>query len=286
MALNQPDPELYASPTFRFRVGTEAVEFTVHSRAFTRLSSYFEALFNNGMQESVQGVAVWDDVDRETFLAFCQFAYTNSYETPQPDSRAPDPSDSHETDHENESRGHNETGGENETGDKIRLVEISGNWVDKQIRSTRSYLSSMHRNSAVDHPSTLSPHDDTIDISPVLRCHVALYILADRYLVDTLRSIALHKLHAILTSWTYGSESIRDMADIVVYAYSWTRENDPIRAILATFVATHQSWYIDRPEDEESMEIIREFQEDVKVVVDNFAESDLANMTEMFRLRP
>ncbi|KAI1264589.1 hypothetical protein F5Y18DRAFT_427721 [Xylariaceae sp. FL1019] len=268
MASNQPDPELYASPTFRFRVGVEAEEFKIHSLALTRLSDYFDALMNNGMQESTQGIANWEDVDREAFLRFCQFAYTNDYEEPLPVAREPDASNS------------------NETGNQIKLVEMEGVNAEKQIRSIRSYLSDMHRGSANNHLSTISPHDETIDISPILRCHVALYILADRCLVEPLRKLALRKLHADLSSWTYGSESIREMAYIVIYAYSWTLDNDRIRAILATFVAAHKTWYIDRPEDEEDQAIIREFQADVKRVVDMFAEPEPKRMGEMFRLRP
>jgi hypothetical protein len=73
-----------ASKPFRFLVGPEKREFTLHSEVVSRLSPSLNALVNGGMKEAGQGVAVWDDVNAETFVRFGKFAYTGDYDVAEP----------------------------------------------------------------------------------------------------------------------------------------------------------------------------------------------------------
>jgi hypothetical protein len=63
-------------------VGKDRKAIVVHSAAITEHSKVLSALVNNGMAESQTRSAVLDDVDEQTFIHFCQFAYTGDYSTP------------------------------------------------------------------------------------------------------------------------------------------------------------------------------------------------------------
>ena len=49
------------------------------------LSKPLDRLLNGKMQEAVEGRVVWDDLDEGTFVRFIHWAYTGSYDTPEPD---------------------------------------------------------------------------------------------------------------------------------------------------------------------------------------------------------
>ncbi|KAK7957976.1 hypothetical protein PG988_012824 [Apiospora saccharicola] len=68
-----------------FVIGSGATEFYLHADAISRLSKPLQALINGGMREAKEGRVVWDDLDDDTFIRFTQWAYTNDYETPEPD---------------------------------------------------------------------------------------------------------------------------------------------------------------------------------------------------------
>lgn len=71
------------SAEFHFLVGSERRRLTVHTKVIRNLSPPLFALINNGIiKESIEGCAVLDDVDENTFIGFCEFAYRGAYITP------------------------------------------------------------------------------------------------------------------------------------------------------------------------------------------------------------
>ncbi|KAI9753629.1 MAG: hypothetical protein M1815_006088 [Lichina confinis] len=71
------------TPIFSFLVGPERTCMPLHSGFASALSAPLDALMNNGqMRESKERIAVLEGVEVETFSAFCQFAYTGSYDVP------------------------------------------------------------------------------------------------------------------------------------------------------------------------------------------------------------
>ncbi|KAJ5585248.1 uncharacterized protein N7459_005048 [Penicillium hispanicum] len=72
------------SPVFHFLVGNGKARLTVHTEVTRNLSFPLFNLINNGlMKESTEGHAVLEDVEEDTFLGFCEFAYLGAYKTPQ-----------------------------------------------------------------------------------------------------------------------------------------------------------------------------------------------------------
>ncbi|KAL6252370.1 hypothetical protein RBB50_000088 [Rhinocladiella similis] len=79
-----PYQSFLSSDPFRFLIGPDKKPFHVHSALIAKHSDTLAALVTNGMLESEQRCAVFDDVDEDTFLHFLEFAYTGEYTVPPP----------------------------------------------------------------------------------------------------------------------------------------------------------------------------------------------------------
>lgn len=69
--------------------------------------------------------------------------------------------------------------------------------------------------------------------------HARLYVFADKYGIEPLESLSLHKLHATLKSFTLYRARVGDILKLVRYAY----ENGPgyksnkLRALVSEYIA-------------------------------------------------
>lgn len=74
---------LIRSSEFHFLIGHDQRKLTIHAGLVRNLSAPLDALINNGcMKEAVSRTATIDDVEEETFIAFCEFGYKGNYTTP------------------------------------------------------------------------------------------------------------------------------------------------------------------------------------------------------------
>lgn len=79
------------SPPFTFLVGPRHTKLTVQSGLARHVSKPLDHLMNSGQtRESKHHTAVLEDEDVETFVAFCEYAYTGDYSVPPPGSRQDD----------------------------------------------------------------------------------------------------------------------------------------------------------------------------------------------------
>ncbi|KAH7357693.1 hypothetical protein B0T11DRAFT_298902 [Plectosphaerella cucumerina] len=69
-----------ASDPVRFIVGYEGEEFVVHAGIVAQLSVPLRNLLNDIRDESGKRHVAWEDVDKDIFLRFIQFAYTGVFE--------------------------------------------------------------------------------------------------------------------------------------------------------------------------------------------------------------
>lgn len=73
------------SPAFTFLVGPKHTKLTIQSALAQHVSKPLHNLMNNGhTRESKHRIAVLEDEDVETFVAFCEYAYTGDYKVPLP----------------------------------------------------------------------------------------------------------------------------------------------------------------------------------------------------------
>lgn len=66
-----------------FKIGPKKREFFIHSALVASLSPSLKQLVDGPWAESTSGVVEWEHVDEATFVHFCQFAYTTSYDVQQ-----------------------------------------------------------------------------------------------------------------------------------------------------------------------------------------------------------
>ncbi|KAJ5664732.1 hypothetical protein N7462_011545 [Penicillium macrosclerotiorum] len=72
------------SPSFTFLVGPKHTKLTIQSGLAQHVSKPLHNLMNNGhTRESKHRIAVLEEEDAETFVAFCEYAYTGDYNVPQ-----------------------------------------------------------------------------------------------------------------------------------------------------------------------------------------------------------
>lgn len=74
-----------SSKPFRFFVGDEKKEFTIHKTVVTHHSEPLTALVDGPMLEAKEGFAVLKDIDPDTFVRFCEYAYKGDYTSAEPD---------------------------------------------------------------------------------------------------------------------------------------------------------------------------------------------------------
>ncbi|KAL4883683.1 hypothetical protein BJY04DRAFT_22857 [Aspergillus karnatakaensis] len=79
------------SVPFTFLVGPNHTKLTVQSGLARHVSRPLDHLMNSGQtRESKHQIAILEDEDVETFVAFCEYAYTGDYGVPPPGSREDD----------------------------------------------------------------------------------------------------------------------------------------------------------------------------------------------------
>ncbi|TGO35605.1 hypothetical protein BHYA_0152g00100 [Botrytis hyacinthi] len=252
------------SRLFKFTVGEKvdghATEFFVHEEAIVQLSKPLEALMRGGMLESQAGCTVWDDVSKETFERFVQFAYTGDYTVPMPVYRVMgrDRSDSLEELYRllsTESMKEKSWGAQRGTeplseppspgvppepaepalADVFPSItpEAKLHWLFRRLTNPESAsvkcaadfkqltfpLLALRNN----YNYTCEPRacfDPYQIYSNLFISHAALYILGDFRLIDSLRALALYKLHKTLSVFRLNTENIQDIIDLARYVYA------------------------------------------------------------------
>ncbi|CAG8908792.1 unnamed protein product [Penicillium egyptiacum] len=73
------------SPSFTFLVGPRHTKLTIQSGLAQHVSKPLHNLMNGPTRESKHRIAVLEEDDVETFVAFCEYAYTGDYNVPSPE---------------------------------------------------------------------------------------------------------------------------------------------------------------------------------------------------------
>jgi hypothetical protein len=73
---------VFRSKQFVFVVGEYQAEFTAYAAIIAKQLKALDVLINGSMKEASDGRAIFKDIQEDTFIRFCQFAYTGDYTTP------------------------------------------------------------------------------------------------------------------------------------------------------------------------------------------------------------
>lgn len=248
---------VFRSRQFVFVVGESGTEFSVHADVIANQSKALKALVSGEMAEASDGRAIFEDLDENTFIRFCQFAYTGDYTPPEfvrdpgvlvPIGRGSPPtptkSQSSSTSPRDQSphMGYDEDEPERLSDNEL-YPEEPADFLDetKPIVSKKSSRSRFLRRLLdgkdydVETIRTISTircavrenSSATEDYTLVLLGHAQLYVFAEKWGINDLKTVALHKLHDTITSFTLYSSRRRDIVELLRYAYS--NEHTPDR---------------------------------------------------------
>jgi hypothetical protein len=209
------------------------------------------------MSEAQNGFAVLDDVDKQTFVRFCEYVYTGDYAAADPeilldsstigtlDSVKPDcvtpgplavvnngpeaepeflydPVDIDVTADLSWGTGHSSKK------DKRGKAGVEVKKPAPLPQSRKSVLWTRFKELSYPTPAPPpqpGPNDDPLeDYTPVLLSHAHIYVFADRYDIPPLKTLALHKLRQTLIKFTLYRERIGDIVELARYSYANTPE--------------------------------------------------------------
>ena len=252
------------SKIFEVTVGREKKPIHVHTEAIAQQSGALNALINGHMMEAQTKSATLEDVDEETFVRFCQFAYTGDYAVPgflteeksdtasdvQVASDGQARSDSNIADPVPEPAPVEEP----TPVEEIALEAVVDDWgawgkpkkpkkPSKKVRLRQSFEErayplpeSQKRYLKECTPRVNGSPDE--DYTNVFLGHARLYIFAEKWGVDSLKALTLNKLHRTLLTFNLYRGRIGDIIKLVNYAYSEDMpDHDDLRPLVTHYVA-------------------------------------------------
>ena len=284
-----PDRSVFTSKLFTFVIGPEKKAITLHAEAIAKQSPALHALINGNMKEADSGETTFDDVSEETFIRFCQFAYSGDYETPvftlepkvpsstktlsQRSSTADDdaesiveaPQDDLAADPSVESVYEAEDSDSNDSvlTFEAKIVAPGDSSGKENISKTRRLRREMDRKDYdIEAARSITTARCEIrenslaeeDYTPVFLGHARLYVFAEKWGIEALKLLTLHKLHRTLIKFSIYEARRGDIAELAIFAYS--NENTPdleddmdaLRALVIHYITCELESLIDAPE--------------------------------------
>ncbi|KAL5322107.1 hypothetical protein ACEPPN_010076 [Leptodophora sp. 'Broadleaf-Isolate-01'] len=244
--------EILKSRIFKFTVGQNVdgkpTTFSVHEEAIAALSQPLHALMRSGLSESESGHAIWEDVSKDTFIRFTQFAYTGDYSVPAlamrvipavEDDVIPGP----EPEPEFTIALDSEPGPSNQFEDcppaaEETVPEPMSDWgsfgsvrkMTKKEAKKKVKVLDVFSTTPLPLLSARNMYEDTCEPSSAFKpwctysssftSHASLWILGDYRHIESLKALALHKLHKTLCAFELYSQNVEDVIDLVRCAYS------------------------------------------------------------------
>lgn len=87
----------------------------------------------------------------------------------------------------------------------------------------------------------IRPNESSVkDYSPVFLGHAQLYVFAEKWGIESLLTLALHKLHATLCAYKPYKGRYGDVVKLIKYTYQNTptqKRIDRLRALITKYVA-------------------------------------------------
>ncbi|KAK1640748.1 hypothetical protein BDP81DRAFT_285193, partial [Colletotrichum phormii] len=226
--------------TFVVGRGESTREFRFHEGVLTYLSEPLRALLTGGMQESLEGKIIWDDVKPATFLLLLDYAYTGSYPISYPENKDYAKEDTkEEQDAEEETEAWSaESDGQSyavlnfckEHFSDNRIGEVSSTSKNPMPRKEESEDSDDEADSkrlvSLDHPMKLAE----------------LYILADKYIIEDLKKACIEDVCPKFYNATGHDELIAHVCSVFRFLYTYTLHRDELRKVLLHYLIGDMNW--------------------------------------------
>ena len=221
----------------------------MHSGLVAHQSEVLDTLVNGQMKEAIESRAIWKDVEADTFIRFCEFAYTGAYEESQPrqlqaKDTAASPSEvgyKHADDSESSWPTRNAKSKRTKKNKSVFDDDMDDTWGERKKDALWRTFAKLHPLPEIKCEETsYTPSDDYSD---VFLCHSRVYVFADCYGIERLRTLALHKLRQALTRFELRDNTYRAVVQLVQYTFSETADKgnegdeDALRMLVSFYVA-------------------------------------------------
>ncbi|KAK4033364.1 hypothetical protein C8A01DRAFT_40192 [Parachaetomium inaequale] len=226
--------KILASKLYRFSIGPQKREFTVHSALVEIQSPALNTFVNNTkFKEAGDGHAELEDVEVETFVAFTEYAYTGKYggaDAPALAAPAAPPPR-----YDAYSRAY--------TNGAYRTPKVSRLWA--------TFTTAVSAACPADHqPCTNTanklPGDGCADVRPVLLRHARLYVFADCYGISRLMDLSFYNLGQVLVAFDLVDHNMREIRVEVIVALLRYCYDDPTPELLKSLVVRYAACNAER----------------------------------------
>lgn len=208
------------------------------------------------MMEAHDGVAVLDDVEADTFVGFCEFAYTGDYRSRmterEPEIVTDDPAPTPREEEYAEAAPDWE-----EPAPAIEAATVSeGYWgytnsgkkkyKTQTIQIWNDFLSLTYKTPPClvsDEKSTLVNGENASALKAIISLlyHAKIYVFAEKYLIDNLRMLCLRKLHAALRDFDLTLQTSGLILEVLEFTYAQTERkesrDDELRMLIIHYAA-------------------------------------------------
>ncbi|CZS92519.1 uncharacterized protein RAG0_03135 [Rhynchosporium agropyri] len=190
------------------------------------------------MREAIDGIATLKEVDEQTFVRFCEYAYMGDYTPAQKQIVLPNT----RTDHEEfrtecyceerafsaHKKNKKKKGGLMFVDDDIHVEPCVR--CSLETPTQKLWDEFQCRVYSVVSPKFRPCEEFEADSGPFL-CHARVYVFADMYDIPDLCSLALDKLHHALCAFEVVSDGMEEVIDLARFSYcnENTRDNEPRR---------------------------------------------------------
>jgi hypothetical protein len=239
---------VFRSKQFVFVVGEYQAEFTVHAAIVAKQSKALDVLINGSMKEAFDGRAIFKDIQEDTFIRFCQFAYTGDYTTPDlthiPSIELPyimnrdepvvepEPVVEEEPAVEDEPVPVDGFGGWGSTRKNVKIPKKpSKSILLRESLDNLIYDTDTSRTIFTARCEVRQNSNPTEDYTTVFLGHAQLYAFAENWGIDALKTLALFKLHKTLVSFTLYADRRPDVVELLRYTFSNDHTPDRVGAV-------------------------------------------------------
>ena len=255
---------VYASVPFKFIVDGEPLY--IHADLVSLHSKPLDRMMNGSMTEAQEGFATLEDVDKRTFVRFIEWAHKGYYTAanfsttinspPAPTSQSveeavPTPQEyvlGMESPSYPEAQFYEEPAfpkkvkkGKNIVIKSRAFQEVhDGLGVKGDLKEGFKSRTYTVRQGFVENPSPRPNRSAQEDYTDVLLSHAQLYVFADTYDIQSLKTLALEELHATLVVYKLYDVRTGDIIELLRYVYANTSEPqegvDDMRSMMTQYV--------------------------------------------------
>ncbi|PPJ57724.1 hypothetical protein CBER1_00066 [Cercospora berteroae] len=273
--------EIASTKPFRFIVGSNAIEFFVHPAVIVQHSKPLANLMHGDMREAREGQAHIEEVDENTFARFLEFCYTKDYPAAEHSivldaasiEQEKQPSKSAEVNIIPALIDVPPAAEDEYMDDAGPALAFDDNWASCSSRKKATKASykggahlqretppalstkraaawkgfqnmtwDSHFNTSKTPADQARPNKEACeDYTDVFLSHAKLYVFADTYAIEPLRTLSLQKLHRTLSMFTLFGGREGDIAELLQYTYQNTAEHeakmDKLRQLVIKYVS-------------------------------------------------